>query len=170
MAELAKRFNHAAQRIEQLVTSQRTMLANVSHELRSPLARMRMATELLGAAERPDLKARLTRDIAELDALIDELLLASRLDGGASAMTPEPVELLSLAAEEAAGFGAEVSGVAVSINGDVRTLRRLLRNLLHNASRHVGGTLVEVIVAGSDGAATVTVADRGPGVPVAERE
>ncbi len=170
VAELAKRFNHAAQRIEQLVASQRTMLANVSHELRSPLARMRLATELLGADERPDLKARLARDIAELDALIDELLLASRLDGGASAMTPEPVELLSLAAEEAAGFGAEVSGVAVSINGDVRTLRRLLRNLLHNASRHAGGTPVEVIVAGSDGAVTVTVADRGPGVPVAERE
>ena len=132
--------------------------------------RMRMATELLGADERPDLKARLARDIAELDALIDELLLASRLDGGAAAMTPEPVELLSVAAEEAAEFGAEVSGLAVTIVGDVRTLRRLLRNLLQNASRYAGGMPIEVTVAGSDGAATVTVADRGPGVPAAEQE
>ena len=132
--------------------------------------RMRMATELLGADERPDLKARRARDIAELDALIDELLLAGRLDGGAAAMTPEPVDLLSLAAEESAGFGAEVSGVAVTIVGDVRTLRRLLRNLLQNASRYAGGMPIEVAVAGSDGAATVTVADRGPGVPLTEQE
>lgn len=170
VAELAKRFNHAAQRIEHLVASQRTMLANVSHELRSPLARMRMATELLGADERPDLKSRLARDIAELDALIGELLLASRLDAGASALTPEPVDLLSLAAEEAAAFGAEVSGAAVTITGDVRTLRRLLRNLLENANRYAGGTPVDVTVAGIDGAAMVTVADRGPGVSEAEQE
>lgn len=170
VAELAKSFNLAAQRIEKLVASQRTMLANVSHELRSPLARMRMATELLGADERPDLKAGLARDIAELDALIEELLLASRLDAGASAMVPEAVDLLSLAAEEGAAFGAEVTGVTASINGDVRTLRRLLRNLLQNASRYAGGTPVEVTVAGVDGAAVVTVADRGPGVPAAELE
>ena len=132
--------------------------------------RMRMATELLGADERPDLKARRARDIAELDALIDELLPASRLDGGAAAMTPEPVELLSVAAEEAAEFGAEVSGVAVTIVSNVRTLRRLLRNLLQNASRYAGGTPIEVTVAGRDGAATVIVADRGPGVPTAEQE
>ena len=132
--------------------------------------RMRMATELLGADERPDLNARLARDIAELDALIDELLPASRLDGGAAAMTPEPVELLSVAAEEAAEFGAEVSGVAVTIVSNVRTLRRLLRNLAQNASRYAGGTPIEVTVAGRDGAATVIVADRGPGVLTAEQE
>ena len=170
VAELAKRFNHTAGRIEQLVGAQRTMLANVSHELRSPLARMRMATELLGAGERPDLKARLARDIAELDALIDELLLASRLDGGAAAMTPEPVELLSLAAEEAAEFAAEVSGAAVTIDGDVRTLRRPLRNLLQNARRYAGETPIEVMVIADGGGAVITVADRGPGVPVAEQE
>lgn len=170
VAELAKSFNLAAQRIETLVAAQRTMLANVSHELRSPLARMRIATELLGAEGRPDLKARLASDIVELDALIEELLLASRLDAGASAMEPEVVDLLSLAAEEAADFGAEVAGTSVSITGDLRTLRRLLRNLLQNANRYAAGTPVEVIVGGVDGAATVTVADRGPGVPVAEQE
>ena len=80
VAQLARSFNHAADRIERLVNAQRTMLAGASHELRSPLARIRMAIELLPSADRPELQARLTQDIAELDTLIGELLLASRLD------------------------------------------------------------------------------------------
>src|SRR5262245_46254812 len=80
VAQLARSFNRAADRIARLVNAQRTMLAGASHELRSPLARIRMAIELLPHAERPELQARLTQDIAELDALIGELLLASRLD------------------------------------------------------------------------------------------
>ena len=65
----SSRTGNAAVRIARLVNAQRTMLAGASHELRSPLARMRMAIELLPHAERPELQGRLTQDIAELDAL-----------------------------------------------------------------------------------------------------
>ncbi len=170
VAELARSFNRAAARIGQLVAGQKALLAHVSHELRSPLARMRMALELLPGDERPELKARLTRDIAELDGLIGELLLASRLDTLDGLMHTEEVDLLALAAEEAAEHAAEVGGEPVTIEGDPRLLRRLLRNLLDNAHRYAGGQPVEVTVSGTPAGALVRVADHGPGVPEAERE
>jgi signal transduction histidine kinase len=170
VADLAASFNRTAARIEQLVGTQKSLLANVSHELRSPLARMRMAIELLAADERPELKARLARDIAELDALIGELLEASRLDAGAAPERTEEVDLLALAAEEAAEFGAEVSGSVTTLQGDPRLLRRLVRNLLENARRHGGGNAIEVTVAAAADQVTLSVCDRGPGVPEAERE
>ena len=110
IAALAKSFNRAAERIESLVAVQRTMLASASHELRSPLARMRMAIELYGDAPRPELRERIERDIAELDGLIDELLLASRLQTVQDLAAPEPVDLLALAAEEGARVDAAVTG------------------------------------------------------------
>lgn len=170
VAELATSFNRTAERIEQLVGTQKSLLANVSHELRSPLARMRMAVELLAANERPELKTRLTRDIAELDALIGELLEASRLDAGAAFERTEEVDLLALVAEEAAEFGAEVSGPVASVRGDARLLRRLVRNLLENARRYGGGTPIEIAVASTADVVTLHVSDRGPGVTEAERE
>jgi signal transduction histidine kinase len=170
VAELARSFNRAAARVGQLVAGHKTLLAHVSHELRSPLARMRMALELLPGDERPELKARLTRDIAELDGLIGELLLASRLDTLDGLMHAEEVDLLALVAEEAAGHGAEVGGEPVTIEGDPRLLRRLLRNLLDNAYRYTGGQQVEVAVTRTPVGALVRVADHGPGVPEVERE
>ena len=92
IAALAESFNRAAERIESLVAVQRTMLASASHELRSPLARMRMAIELFADAPRPELRERIERDVAELDTLIDELLLASRLQTVQDLEAPEPVE------------------------------------------------------------------------------
>jgi signal transduction histidine kinase len=169
VAELASSFNRTAARIEQLVGTQKSLLANVSHELRSPLARMRMAVELLTAQERPELKARLARDVAELDALIDELLEASRLDAGTGIERTEEVDLLALVAEEAAEFAAQVSGSMTSVQGDARLLRRLVRNLLENARRHGAGTPIEVALEGTD-PATLRVSDRGPGVPTSEQE
>ena len=83
VAMLAESFNRAAARIEDLVGSHKLLLANASHELRTPLSRIRMGVELLKETAGPqDLKrkADLERDIAELDALIDEILLSSRLD------------------------------------------------------------------------------------------
>lgn len=146
VAALARSFNRSAARIEDLVqrqdallASQKRLLANASHELRSPLARSRMALELLRSRpdERESLVAELQRNIAELDQLVDEILLASRLE------TATPVfaelDLAGLAAEEAARVGAELDvtgGDAPLIAGDARLLRRLLRNLLENASRY----------------------------------
>ena len=174
IAALATSFNRAAERIERLVQAQRGALASASHELRSPLARIRVAIELLGGAEGAELRERVARDIAELDALIGELLLASRLDAltpGAALERREPVDLLGLAAEEAARSGAEVNGQPVTLVADPALLRRLLRNLLENARRHAGGAGVELEIAKlGPGAARVRVSDRGPGVPESERE
>ena len=174
IADLARSFNRAAERIEKLVAAQRSALASASHELRSPLARIRVAIELLGEEEGADLRARVARDIAELDDLIGELLLTSRLDALEPGQGPErlePIDLLGLAAEEAARTGASADGEAVTVVGDRTLLRRLVRNLLENARRHGKGSPVELSVARlGPGSARISVADRGPGVPESERE
>jgi two-component system, OmpR family, sensor histidine kinase RstB len=169
VAALATSFNAAADRIEALVGAQRTLLASASHELRSPLARIRVALELMGES-RPDLRDRVSRDIAELDELIGELLLASRLQSVEQLEHREDVDLLGLVAEEAARTPAEVSGEPTTVRGDARLLRRLVRNLLENAVRH-GAPPIEVTVHGGPaGRARVSVCDAGPGVPEEERE
>lgn len=168
VAALATSFNRAADRIEALLGAQRTLLASASHELRSPLARIRVALELMGDG-RPDLRDRVARDIAELDELIGELLLASRLQAVEQLDHPEDVDLLGLVAEEAVRTGAEAQGAAVVVRGDARLLRRLVRNLLENAARH-GAPPVEASLHPAAGRVRLTVCDRGPGVPEAERE
>jgi signal transduction histidine kinase len=170
VAALASSFNSSAERIERLVGAQKTLLANASHELRSPLARIRMAVEMLRADAKPELRAELERDIAELDALIDEILVASRLDAVAALEAREDVDLLALAAEECARAEATLDGTPATVRGDPRLLRRMIRNLLENAGRYGGGTPIEVSVAKTAGGAMLRVCDRGPGVPEAERE
>lgn len=170
VASLAESFNRSAGRIEALVGAHKTLLANASHELRSPLARIRMAVEMLEREPRAEHREEIRRDIAELDSLIDEILLASRLDTLDGLERREPVDLLALAAEECARSDAALEGDHAVIAGDPRLLRRLLRNLLENARRHGGGTPVEVRVRKSDGGAEFTVCDRGPGVPESERD
>ena len=169
VATLAASFNRSAGRIEGLVNAHKSLLANASHELRSPLARIRVATEMLGTGAKPALRAGLERDIAELDALVDEILLASRLDSVAALDAREQVDLLALAAEECARVEAVLDGEPASVEGDPRLLRRLVRNLLENARRH-GGAPIDVTVGKRGGEALVRVCDRGPGVPDPERE
>jgi signal transduction histidine kinase len=159
VARLAASFNRAAGRIEELVAAHKWLLANTSHELRTPLARIRMALEL-GKD-----KSEIERDIAELDALIDEVLLASRLDALRSLEVTEEVDLLALAAEEAARYDLEAQGEPFVMRGDPRLLRRMVRNLLDNARRH-GAAPFEIRVRRGE----LRVCDAGPGVPSAERE
>lgn len=169
VATLARSFNESAKRVEQLVSAHKLLLANCSHELRTPLARIRMAIEKLGGADSPA-SAEIARSIAELDALIGEMLLASRLDAMQRPEREELVDLLALVAEEAAHFGREPVGEALQVPGDPTLLRRMVRNLLDNAQRHAGGaTLVEVSRM-PDGRAGIIVEDHGPGVPAAETE
>ena len=179
---LAQRFNHAAARIEALVqsrdallASQKSLLANASHELRSPLARIRMGLELMGdgsgdavAQRRPAIE----RNLQELDLLIDEILLASRLDSKeADVGTIEPVDLVGLAAEECARVQAQLADppAHLSVPGVSKLLRRALRNLLENANRHGGGE-VQLQLRMEAGFAVVDVLDTGPGVPLALHE
>jgi len=170
VARLAESFNKAAGRIEELVGAHKTLLANASHELRTPLARIRMAVELMKERADPVRKAGLEQDIAELDALIDEILLASRLDALKRLEADENVDLLALAAEECARYeNAELDGEPVTVSGDPRLLRRMIRNLLENAKRH-GAPPIEVRVSRAGDGVEITVCDHGAGVPEAERE
>jgi signal transduction histidine kinase len=170
VARLAESFNKAAGRIEELVVAHKALLANASHELRTPLARVRMAVELMKENADPKRKAGLEQDIAELDALIDEILLASRLDSVKDPGPVEEVDLLALAAEECARYeDARLDGEPLAVRGDPRLLRRMIRNLLENAQRH-GAPPIQVRVSRTGDRAEVAVCDFGPGVPEAERE
>lgn len=169
VAGVAESFNRAAGRIEELIKAHKMLLANASHELRTPLTRLRMGIELLKEKADPARKAELEQDIAELDQLIDEILLSSRLDAMERLDRVEPVDLLALAAEEAAHYEATtVAGTPVTIQGDARLLRRLVRNLLENAKRH-GAPPIEIAVTAQAATAELTVSDHGPGVADADR-
>ena len=179
VAFLAERFNQAAQRIETLMNSHKSLLANASHELRSPLARIRMSLELLGGDSTSPQRVEISRSITELDELIGEILLASRLDAKQSDAEPfEQLDLTGLAAEECARAGAvlgmSTTGQSLVVQGSPRLLRRLMRNLLENAKRYGGqGEVGMALTQKSDGTqefAVISVQDRGPGVPFAERE
>ena len=97
VAHLAASFNRAATRIDELVAAHKSLLANASHELRTPLTRIRLTVELMKTSADPQRKRALNQDIAELDQLIDEILLASRLDAITEPDVEEDVDLLALA-------------------------------------------------------------------------
>ena len=102
--------------------------------------------------------------------MVGEILLASRLDADDTSRADVDVDLLGLLAEEAAAVGASVSGIPATIRGDPRLLARMVRNLLENARRYGEGTPIEAgLSLGIDGL-EMTIADRGPGVPEAERD
>lgn len=170
VAALAESFNRSARRIEDLVAAHRLLLANCSHELRTPLARIGVAVSLLGENADDKTRESLRQDIAELDQLIEAILLSSRLEAVAGLERNEPVDLLALAAEEAAHYDIEASGTPVTVPGDRLLLRRLVRNLLENAQRHGGSGAVSITVAAERGRAVLEVSDHGPGVPPDERE
>ncbi len=175
IARLAKTFNASADRIEALLQSHKSLLAHASHELRSPLSRLRMAVERLqtGELEQPA-HVEIARNIEELDLLVDEILLASRLQANAEeALKTESIDLVGLLAEECVPYKAEleVKGtMTVTITGDQRLLRRLFRNLLENAARYGGDEPANVIVKANRKDVLVSVCDRGPGIAKAEQE
>ena len=177
---LAASFNRTAARIQALVVSHQSLLANASHELRSPLTRLKMAVAMLedpagdepAAADpaRQALKREIHTNIAELDALVDEVLLASRLEGAEDLGRREAVDLSALVAEEGSKVGAALEGPAtVPVQGIERLLRRAVRNLLENARRY-GSDSIEMTLQQRAGQTELRICDRGPGVPDAYRE
>jgi two-component system OmpR family sensor kinase len=188
IALLATTFNQAAERVSLLLVQQKQMLANASHELRSPLARLRMGLELI--AEEPDGERRRGRvaeihaDIVELDELIEEILLFARADARVPGRPLAKVDVAALCLAEAQRTGARfenevTAGQGAIVDGDETLLRHMIRNLLENAQRHGGGSDVRIILSlapprpddgGRSGALVIRVEDAGPGIPEAERE
>jgi signal transduction histidine kinase len=170
VAALAGSFNQMAERIAELLSAHKTLLANASHELRSPLARLRMGVEMLQPQADKGLQKEFESSIAELDGLVGEILLASRLETLKIATEMYPVDLLAITAEECAAADASLEGEPITVFGEPRLLRRLVRNLLDNAHRYGGGSTIEVLLARQHDAVKLSVCDRGPGVAAEERE
>jgi signal transduction histidine kinase len=163
---LADAVNDMARRIERQLNDQRELLAAVSHEIRSPLARLRVLTELLrGSSADSATLDKVEREIVEVDDLIGKLLANSRLDFGTlSLQSLEPCKLMQRALErtsiDPSVFQSEAEGVHVK--GDPTLLDRAFCNLLENAQKHAGGVDC-VNIAVVEGKVRVSVGDRGPG-------
>ena len=162
------------------MTSHRSLLANASHELRSPLARMKMAVSMMSdvsAEHAHRLRQEIHKDIRELDELVEEVLLASRLDARPE-IERHPVDLLGLLIEEAQRTGAEVQAspeaTTLEFQADERLLRRAVRNLLENARRYGHAAnesaQVDATLQIEPHHVAFVIEDRGPGVPDDQRE
>jgi two-component system sensor histidine kinase CpxA len=178
LAELAGEFDRMASRIQALVTSQQQLLADISHELRSPLARLSLALDL--ARRRLDAAApehaRIEREVQRLDELIERLLTLASLQGRHE-HPRESIDLQELVRDVArdASFEARAANREVAVSAEcaatVRGTRHLLRsaieNVVRNAVRHTAEhTTVAISLACDDaGRVAVIVRDRGPGVP-----
>ena len=177
LGQLARTLDQLAERIQTLLAAERRLLLDISHELRSPLARLGVAVEL--ARSGPDREAalnRIQREADRLNALVGELLQVTRAEGDPAALRKEPVrldELLGSIAEDCA-FEAQArrcalrieSPAAVTVMGDAELLRRAAENVVRNAIRfEPEGSAVEICLREAKGSASVAVRDHGPGVP-----
>ncbi len=177
IGELAQAFNRMADQITTLLSAERRLLQDVSHELRSPLARLGFAVEL--AKTSPDREAalgRIHKEADRLNHLVDELLQLTRAEGDPSARNLQAVDLGTLLRElvadcsleaDAQGCRLTLSGQrSVVVTGERELLRRACENILRNAIRHApAASAVELELSRHDDHATITIRDHGPGVP-----
>jgi two-component system sensor histidine kinase CpxA len=184
LSALAGDFDSMVGRLELLIRTQQNLLNSVSHELRSPLARISLAVALLKnryAADSDDMFQRLDRDVARIDVLMGQLLTLSRLESGLSAADREEVNLSELVEGAAAdsNFEAQALGKSVSFrsvgefhikDADPHALRSACENVIRNAVRFTRpGTNVEVVLeidrSTPESLAILSVRDHGPGIP-----
>ncbi len=175
--KVAQAFNNMADRIEMLMTAERRLLQDVSHELRSPLARLEFAVEL--ARTSPNREAamdRIKKEVNRLSTLVAELLQVTRAEGDPASRNLEEISLDHLVRDliddstvesEARGCHLELDcSTPIQILGDRELLRRAVENVLRNAIRFAPqSTAVCVNVSRHDGKAVISVRDFGPGVP-----
>jgi two-component system sensor histidine kinase CpxA len=177
LGRLARTFDTMAGRMETLLAAERRLLLDISHELRSPLARLGVAVEL--ARSGPGREAALDRIETEslrLNDLVLQLLEVTRGEVDPSTLRVAPVRLEEIVARvievtrieaEARGCGLELlSSAAATVEGDAELLRRAVENVVRNAIHHAPpGSRVEVALTRHDGWAAIAIADHGPGVP-----
>lgn len=188
LGELGCDFDFMAERLELAVVTQRRLLRDISHELRSPLARLSVALELgrgQQAAGAPVSLDRIERESERLDELIGQLLVLARMEGGAQRPEQTVVALNHIVQEVAADADFEAAGhnrrvrvgqcAECSVRGSAALLRSALENVMRNAVRHTAdGTDVEVtlrrLISESSTCAVAEIRDHGPGVPDAALE
>ena len=180
IARLGVAMNEMAERLSVLLHTQQELLANVSHELRSPLARIQVALELAreaGGAARP--LAEIAADAAELDHLVDDCLAASRLELRPDSVRPVRVtvaELIAEARRRALGAGLDPARLALEVEKDLpdaladpELCGHALQNLLDNAKKHTPeGTPLALGARREGDRLRLHVGDRGPGLPAEE--
>ena len=167
LATLAHRFNEMARQVRGLLANRTTLLAGVSHDLRTPLARMRLALALLEEKPTPKLIARLEKDIEEMDRLIGQVLdLARGMASEAAAEIDVPALLIDMAAGVPDGrVRVRVAPQACQVQAPPSALRRVIGNLLDNALRYGDDQPVELVVEQAEKSVRIGVLDRGPGIP-----
>jgi signal transduction histidine kinase len=180
LTELTRAWNEMAERVEGLVRGHKELLANVSHELRSPLARLRVALELMPrqAASQARLE-QMEADLGELDALIETLLTSSRLEASGLPTELGRVDVAALFAQlverarrDPLTAGQELRarpGEALALTADGALLLRALWNLIENAAKY-GAPPITLAAEARGGDVVFSVRDEGPGIPAAERE
>jgi signal transduction histidine kinase len=168
-ALLGATLNTMAERIQRQIGDYRALLATVSHEVRTPLSRLRLLAEL--ARDQPDKLDAIDREVVELDALVGELLALSRVDFGALAKTRLAARDLALRALDASRTDPSILDAEgdAFVEGDATLLVRAIVNLLENARRHGGGA-VRLRVEATGGDVRFDVDDEGPGLGAGEEE
>ena len=167
---LSHAFNQMSRDLARLDADRALILAGVSHDLRTPLSRLRLGLEMSGADTQ--LKDGMNADIEEMDRIINQFLDFARTDGGE---TLQHADLAGIAAEVAEDYRRHGKTVASDFCGvselplQAMSMRRVVMNLIDNALRY-GEKEVSVAVRAEDGAAVLDVADRGPGIPASEVE
>jgi signal transduction histidine kinase len=174
---LARSFDEMAERLQGLVMSERRLLQDISHELRSPLARLKFSVKLSRTAADANVALdRVDRDVNRITSLVSEIVEVTRMEGEPSTRKSEKVDLGELVEETVGECGVEaefrgcsirVEGkIAREVSGDAELLRRAVENVLRNAIRYSPDkAMIDVTLAEADQGALIAVRDRGPGVP-----
>lgn len=168
LADLAQRFNQMAREVHDLLENRTTLLAGVSHDLRTPLTRMQLNLEMLRDNMDPARFVGMQNDLAEMNALIGGYLELAR---STQAELPQALDLDALVRSVAAKHGATyTSAGSCPFQAAAASLTRILDNLLQNAGRYGGDKTPEIRLQCGKGGVEITVLDAGPGIPEAELE